>query len=72
MCLELITLSHVFSTETSACYHGKNILVKAEHIPGKHNLIADSIYRCQWKKFRELAPKFSPVPVQLPTHVWKI
>jgi len=36
------------------------------------NLIADSISHCQWKKFRELAPKSSPVPLQLPSHVWKI
>jgi len=49
--------------ETSAHYYGTNILAKAEHIPGKDNVIADLISHCQWKKFRELAPKSSSVPV---------
>ncbi|XP_033761537.1 uncharacterized protein LOC117343303 [Pecten maximus] len=49
-----------------------NILLKAEHIPGCVNKIADSISRLQWDKFRLLAPEADPCPVQIPPHVWQI
>lgn len=39
-----------------------NFTVHAEHIPGKHNSIADAISRFQMVKFRGLAPKADSLP----------
>jgi hypothetical protein len=46
--LVLITLQH-------------NISIQAQYIPSKHNDIADSISRSEWRRFRQLAPKCQPV-----------
>lgn len=44
-----------------------NILFKAKHIPGKKNVLADSLSRLQMSRFRDLAPSAqvdpSPIPV---------
>lgn len=39
-----------------------NFTVKAEHIPGIHNSIADALSRFQMAKFRLLAPEAAPRP----------
>jgi len=48
-----------------------NILVCAEHIPGKYNILPDLLSRLQIEKFRSLAPDMDQlatvVPTQLPT-----
>lgn len=49
-----------------------NIQIKAEHVPGKKNLIADAISRCQWSRFRHLAPNASLTPTPIPTQVWNL
>lgn len=49
-----------------------NICIKAKHIEGKCNSIADAISRCQWEKFRTLAPGASRLPVHLPHQIWQI
>lgn len=43
-----------------------NIYFKACHIAGYNNAIADSISRKQWTRFRALAPKSRPRPIQIP------
>ena len=48
-----------------------NILLKAEHIEGSLNSIADAISRSQWKRFRDLAPKADPNPIKIPAEIWK-
>ena len=51
--LTLLTLQH-------------NIYIRAVHIPGKHNDIADSISRFQFQRFRHLAPEADTSPSQIP------
>ena len=43
-----------------------NFYIKAQHIPGKRNAIADSLSRFQHKRFRELAPLADPNPYPIP------
>ncbi|VDI48290.1 Hypothetical predicted protein [Mytilus galloprovincialis] len=38
-----------------------NIVLKAEHIPGKINTIADSLSRCDFQRFRNLCPEADQV-----------
>ena len=45
---------------------GNNIQFKAQHIPGKNNVIADAISRTQWDLFRKLAPKADLNPQVIP------
>ena len=49
-----------------------NILLKAEHIQGVQNTIADSLSRCNFQKFRHLCPDADPQPAAIPPHLWKI
>lgn len=57
--LVLITLQH-------------NITIQAQYIPSKRNVIADSISRSQWRRFRHLAPHADQWPTQLPNQIWDI
>ena len=49
-----------------------NIIFRAEYIDNKINAIADSISRCQWWRFRSLAPQADPVRTPLPSDIWLI
>lgn len=49
-----------------------NILLKAEHIQGVQNTIADSLSRCNFQKFRHLCPDADPQQAAIPPHLWKI
>ena len=50
----------------------KNIVIKAEHVPGVNNSITDALSRFQMDKFRLLAPNANPEPCQIETHLWQI
>ncbi|XP_063049791.1 uncharacterized protein LOC134444394 [Engraulis encrasicolus] len=41
-------------------------IIRAAHIPGHHNQIADSLSRFQFQKFRSLAPDADALPTRLP------
>lgn len=56
---------------TLQCLH-LNIAVKAQHLSGSLNQVADSLSRFQFQKFRELAPDADPCPTQMPNHLWDI
>ncbi|XP_033733376.1 uncharacterized protein LOC117322521 isoform X1 [Pecten maximus] len=43
-----------------------NILFKARHVPGVENVIADSISRMQWNRFRSVAPQAQVHPARIP------
>jgi len=43
-----------------------NVLCRAQHIPGKHNVIADHLSRFQFTKARELASWLDACPQKLP------
>lgn len=43
-----------------------NIYVRALHIPGKRNEIADSLSRFQLQRFRHLAPQADTNPCAIP------
>lgn len=43
-----------------------NIQFKAEHVPGKANVIADALSRKQWTRFRLLAPDAAQEPSPIP------
>lgn len=44
-----------------------NICFQAVHIPTKNNIIADSIYRQQWQRFRQAAPQAQIKPIPVPS-----
>ncbi len=47
----------------SAC---DKFIITAKHIPGSKNLIADSLSRFMFQKFRALAPEADPSPTPVP------
>ena len=47
-----------------------NIWLKAEHIAGIHNNIADALSRLQLEKFRELAPSAEQQGTPCPDFLW--
>lgn len=49
-----------------------NIQIKAVHISGYRNEIADSISRLQWRRFRQLAPWADCHPYPVPTQFWTL
>ena len=49
-----------------------NLVLKAEHIAGVKNDIADSLSRFQLERFRKLAPTAEEHPVTVPKHLWNI
>lgn len=49
-----------------------NILIKADHIPGRDNKICDALSRFQQKRFRELAPEADLHPQSIPEFLWNI
>lgn len=49
-----------------------NLNIRAEHIPGKYNVIADSISRQQWARFRRSAPAAELLSTPIPAHLWEI
>ena len=57
--LTLLTLQH-------------NLYIRAQHIPGKHNEIADSLSRFQSQRFRTLAPQADVVPYKIPAILLQI
>ena len=57
--LTLLTLKH-------------NIYIRAKHIPGKYNEIADSLSRFQFQMFRLLAPQADAIPHKIPALLLKI
>lgn len=44
--------------------------IKAVHVPGVENKIADSISRLQWETFRRLAPDADTSPTPIPEEFW--
>jgi hypothetical protein len=49
-----------------------NCLIKASHIAGSKNNIADALSRFQNQKFRELAPQADTTMTPMPDHLWNI
>ena len=43
-----------------------NLFVRARHVPGVHNVIADALSRFQEARFREAAPKGDRDPCTIP------
>ncbi|XP_069131881.1 uncharacterized protein [Argopecten irradians] len=49
-----------------------NILFKAQHIPGKHNILADHLSRLQVDLFRQQAPRMARHPTPVPDRLMVI
>ena len=49
-----------------------NIMIKALHISGISNKIADSLSRCDWQRFRNLCPEADQRGTEIPDHLWKL
>lgn len=49
-----------------------NIWLKAKHIYGKENDVADALSRSQWNRFWELAPQADQAGVQCLEELWML
>ena len=49
-----------------------NIAVKAQHVSGICNQIADSLSRFHFQKFRQLAPEADSIQTAVPDYLWEI
>ncbi|CAH2295916.1 Hypothetical predicted protein [Pelobates cultripes] len=49
-----------------------NIWIKARHIPGKINRLADALSRLQLQEFRKLAPRAAAEGTQFPSDLWDL
>lgn len=49
-----------------------NVLIRAQHIKGVNNTIADALSRFDMQLFRELAPGATPQPLEIPQHLWQL
>lgn len=49
-----------------------NTYIKAEHIPGKLNSVADALSRFQMQRFVELAPSADKVPLPIPAELYSL
>lgn len=49
-----------------------NVVLRAEHVPGKQNTITDALSRFQMDRFRRLAPDAEPTPCTIPAQLWQI
>lgn len=54
------------------CCMKHNILIRAEHIPGKCNILSDCLSRFQIYKFHKLAPQMDKDPVSVPPHLLQV
>ncbi|XP_041432843.1 uncharacterized protein LOC108703917 isoform X3 [Xenopus laevis] len=52
------------------CCLVNNIWVRARHIPGTRNEIADALSRFHFQRFRELAPDADQEGTECPEHLW--
>lgn len=43
-----------------------NIVCKAQHLPGKSNILSDALSRLQISKFKSLMPNADPIPAEVP------
>lgn len=49
-----------------------NVHFSAVHVPGKLNVIADSLSRFQWDRFRAVAPEADESGLCCPEHLWRL
>jgi hypothetical protein len=49
-----------------------NTEIKAKHIPGVKNTIADLISRFNTQMFRENAPSAEKLPTEIPPFLWQL
>ena len=49
-----------------------NIMIKALHISGISNKIADALPRCDWQRFRNLCPEPDQRGTEIPDHLWQL
>ena len=49
-----------------------NIWVKARHVPGKQNTLADALSRLQMTRFRLLFPEADLMGCKCPSHLWEL
>ena len=61
---------HLVRTLVEVCLK-ENIVFKAQHIPGLNNDIADSLSRCQFHRFRKLAPQADEEATPIPDSLWR-
>ena len=47
----------------------RNINFTARHVPRRHNVLADTLSRCQIEEFRAMAPWVNGEPVKVPFHI---
>ena len=64
-CRDPLLMSFVRKLVLSCLKH--NILLRARHVPGIHNNLADSLSRLQIQRFQQLAPAhMHPTPTVVP------
>ena len=61
---------HLVRSLVEVCLE-KNIVFKAQHIPGLNNDIADALSRCQFHRFQKLAPQADREATPVPDNLWR-
>ena len=54
------------------CQLEGNIVVRARHVEGVHNKVADALSRFQWARFRTLAPRAEQEGTAIPGELWRL
>ena len=61
-------IMHLVRRFVLACLQN-NILIKARHIPGKYNTVADLLSRSKLQEARQAAPQLEALPSYIPLHL---
>ena len=54
------------------CQLEGNMAIRARHVAGVHNEVADTLSRFQWVRFRSLAPRAEQEGTTVPGDLWQL
>ena len=49
-----------------------NVTIKAKHVPGVQNNIADALFYSQMARFRQIVPSTAQSGLEVPSFLWKL
>ena len=65
----ILNCSGCCATLVLICLKNNILTLRARHIRGKKNILADHLSRLQIERFKALPPDMNPVPTPLPAHM---